>query len=208
MSVTSVAIYDDHVLARTGLAALLVSTSIDVRDAGPLEVGLALGERPPASADVILVAAAGRGSELAQRLAGDQGAAVLLVYESPADTNGLLESLAAGAAGAICRTCPSERVIAAIETAASGGHLPECAHEHSAGAASASVPVLSARERRVAMELARGRQTEEIAELLCISPHTVRTHVRNIKRKLGARTSAQAVALAITVQAVSPSALP
>jgi two-component system invasion response regulator UvrY len=203
---TSVAIYDDHVLARTGLAALLVSTSIEVRDAGPLEAGWAAGAAESAGADVVLISASERGVELAHRLSTEHGAAVLLVVDSPTDTFGLLESLAAGAAGAICRSCPSERVIAAIETVAGGGRLSECTHAHPVDDP-APEAVLSVRERRVAMELARGLQTEEIAELLCISPHTVRTHVRNIKRKLGARTSAQAVALAITVQAVSPSAL-
>jgi two-component system invasion response regulator UvrY len=203
---TSVAIYDDHVLARTGLAALLVSTSIEVRDAGPLGAGWTAGVGAPAGADVVLVSASERGVELAHRLSSEQGAAVLLVVDSPTDTFALLESLAAGAAGAVCRSCPSERVIAAIETVAAGGRISECSHAHPVEAA-APEAVLSLRERRVAMELARGLQTEEIAELLCISPHTVRTHVRNIKRKLGARTSAQAVALAITAQAVSPTAL-
>jgi DNA-binding CsgD family transcriptional regulator len=84
----------------------------------------------------------------------------------------------------------------------------ECSHQPPAASAAAEPPppVLSERERHVAMELARGAQTEEIAEALCISPHTARTHVRNIKRKLGARTLAQAVALAITMRLVTPPA--
>jgi two-component system invasion response regulator UvrY len=203
---TSIAIYDDHVLARAGLAALLERTSIAVRDSGPVDPDLVEGGLPRGGADVTLVAASGRGSELAYRLAGEHGAAVLLVLDSPAGAVDLLATLATGAAGAICRECPSERVIEAIEAAAAGERPADCTH-HSPDDAAAPEPLLSLRERRVAVELARGRQTEEIAELLCISPHTVRTHVRNIKRKLGARTSAQAVALAITIQSVPPSAL-
>ncbi len=53
---------------------------------------------------------------------------------------------------------------------------------------------LSERERLVLIELARGLQTEEIAEVLHLSPHTVRTHVKNSMRKLRSKTRAQAVA--------------
>ena len=56
------------------------------------------------------------------------------------------------------------------------------------------IAALSERERLVLIELARGLQTEEIAEVLHLSPHTVRTHVKNSMRKLRARTRAQAVA--------------
>ena len=61
---------------------------------------------------------------------------------------------------------------------------------------------LSARERRVLRELAGGHTTEEVAQLLVVSPHTVRTHIRNCMRKLGARTRAHAVAIAVSDGAV------
>ena len=59
---------------------------------------------------------------------------------------------------------------------------------------SAALATLSERERLVLIELARGLQTEEIAEVLHLSPHTVRTHVKNCMRKLRSKTRAQAVA--------------
>jgi DNA-binding CsgD family transcriptional regulator len=55
----------------------------------------------------------------------------------------------------------------------------------------------SAREREVLGLLAAGRTDGQIAELLDLSPATVQTHVRNAKAKLGARTRAQAVAIAL-----------
>ena len=57
---------------------------------------------------------------------------------------------------------------------------------------------LSAKERLVFGELARGNTTEEIAEMLVLSPHTVRTHIKNGMRKLEARTRAHAVAMALS----------
>ena len=52
------------------------------------------------------------------------------------------------------------------------------------------------------MELARGNSTEEIGLVLEVSPHTVRTHVKNLMRKLGARTRAHAVAIALSERAI------
>jgi DNA-binding CsgD family transcriptional regulator len=57
--------------------------------------------------------------------------------------------------------------------------------------------VPTSRERQVLALLASGSTDTEAAELLALSPATVQTHVRNAKAKLGARTRAQAVALAL-----------
>jgi DNA-binding CsgD family transcriptional regulator len=61
---------------------------------------------------------------------------------------------------------------------------------------------LSGKERAVLAGLARGHTTEQIADGLFVSPHTVRTHVKNGMRKLGARTRAQAVAIALSEGAI------
>ncbi len=57
---------------------------------------------------------------------------------------------------------------------------------------------LTTREREVVTLIALGRDTAQIAEQLHISPETVRTHVRNAMSKLGARTRAQLVAIALS----------
>jgi DNA-binding CsgD family transcriptional regulator len=61
---------------------------------------------------------------------------------------------------------------------------------------------LSRKERLVLGELALGNSTEEIGVALGVSPHTVRTHVKNLMRKLGARTRAHAVAIALSERAI------
>lgn len=55
----------------------------------------------------------------------------------------------------------------------------------------------SAREREILALLADGATDGQIAARLELSPATVQTHVRNAKAKLGARTRAQAVAVAL-----------
>jgi DNA-binding CsgD family transcriptional regulator len=61
---------------------------------------------------------------------------------------------------------------------------------------------LSRKERAVLVGLAAGQSTEQIAEVMGVSPHTVRTHVKNGMRKLAARTRAQAVAIALSEGAI------
>lgn len=53
-------------------------------------------------------------------------------------------------------------------------------------------------------ELAVGTSTEDIAAKFHVSPHTVRTHIKNILRKLDARTRAHAVAIAYVEDAIHP----
>jgi DNA-binding CsgD family transcriptional regulator len=56
---------------------------------------------------------------------------------------------------------------------------------------------LTPREREVLTMQADGQTVSEIAEQLVLSQLTVRTHVRNAKEKLGARTNAHAVAIVL-----------
>jgi len=57
---------------------------------------------------------------------------------------------------------------------------------------------LSSREREVLRLVALGKSGPQIADALAIAPATVRVHVRNAMRKLGARTRAQAIGIAMS----------
>jgi ATP/maltotriose-dependent transcriptional regulator MalT len=59
---------------------------------------------------------------------------------------------------------------------------------------------LTLREREVYALLAQGRSNRDIAHSLFISEPTVKVHVRNILRKLGARTRVEAALLAVTTR--------
>lgn len=56
---------------------------------------------------------------------------------------------------------------------------------------------LSAREREILERVSRGLDGPAIAEELVVSPATVRTHIGNAIRKLGAHSRAHAVAVAM-----------
>jgi len=57
--------------------------------------------------------------------------------------------------------------------------------------------ILTPRELEVLTALVKGNGTGEIAELLSISPNTVRNHIQNILQKFQAHTRLEAVAIAI-----------
>jgi ATP/maltotriose-dependent transcriptional regulator MalT len=65
---------------------------------------------------------------------------------------------------------------------------------------------LTPRERDVYVLLAQGRSNREIAHSLFISEPTVKVHVRNILRKLGARTRVEAAVRAVTTRQPQASA--
>jgi PAS domain S-box-containing protein len=77
-------------------------------------------------------------------------------------------------------------------------YLPEPGRDRSSRPArSRRAGQLTRREQESLRLVAMGLTTTAAAERLGISPETVRTHVRNAMNKLGARTRAQAIAVAM-----------
>jgi two-component system NarL family response regulator len=67
-----------------------------------------------------------------------------------------------------------------------------------------SAPALSARERQVLHEIARGRSNQEIAQALRVAPATVNVHVHNVLKKLGAKNRTEAVRVAVKRGLLAP----
>jgi DNA-binding NarL/FixJ family response regulator len=113
------------------------------------------------------------------------------------------DALRNGAAGVVSSRRPVAQLARALRTVAAGGTWfgeSDWADAPLSEAARRSVPRtedLSSSERRVLALVAAGSSTEEIAASLTVSPHTVRTHVRNLLRKLDAQSRAHAVAIAM-----------
>jgi DNA-binding CsgD family transcriptional regulator len=76
-------------------------------------------------------------------------------------------------------------------------HAYETYAEAQAAVAAGPAYTLTPRERQIIALLAEGMNAEQIAEQLVISPFTVRTHVRNAKERLGARTTGHAIAMVL-----------
>jgi len=72
--------------------------------------------------------------------------------------------------------------------------------------ADAGPDALTERERQVVHLVALGHTAREIADKLHVSHNTVRTHIRNAQAKLGARSQAQLVAMALGQGHTAPAA--
>jgi DNA-binding NarL/FixJ family response regulator len=118
----------------------------------------------------------------------------------------VFQSLQAGASGFLLKRAPAEELVEAVRTVADGNALPAPARTRTLiGAfakASGDVPraqfaeALTTRESEVLALVARGLSNAEIAENLGLSIETIRTHVKHVYLKTGARDRAHAVIIA------------
>ena len=199
--VLTAAVFDDQPASRSGYTQLLANDDIAVMVAEPLAIERAderLADVGPL--DVALVATGGPGGAglaLARHIArAGRPTPLLLLSDTSAELD-LAAVLANGAAGYVCRRCSTDRVVRALRAVATGGMSVECPGDPDLEGTPPHT--LSERERLIVTEFARGYSTEEVAERLCVSPHTVRTHIKNAQRKLDARTRSHAVAIAVSL---------
>ncbi len=110
--------------------------------------------------------------------------------------------LKAGALGYLSKRSAAEELIKAIRQVHAGRTFLEpaiaqqLAMEQLTGTRS-PVDMLSEKEFKVFLALARGQSVAEIAEVLSLSPRTIGTHLYNIKQKLGASNSAELAIVAM-----------
>jgi DNA-binding NarL/FixJ family response regulator len=115
-------------------------------------------------------------------------------------------ALASGAHGYLLKDSAPDDLVANLEDAAAGVRVLDRrlgrSRHHDRRPDPADEFGLSRREREVLAEILAGLANKNIAERLCISEDTVKSHVKAIFRKLGARDRAHAVALAAGTAAV------
>ncbi len=112
-----------------------------------------------------------------------------------------MSALAAGAAGYLLKGTPPEELMPYLRQAVTGSRVLDARLGQSPRACAPPDRVaeygLSPREREVLNEMLVGQGNRAIAERLCISEDTVKSHVKAIFRKLGARDRGHAIALAL-----------
>jgi DNA-binding NarL/FixJ family response regulator len=203
-----VVIVDDHPAIREALADLLRGAGMRVLGlAGTAEAGheLVLRRRPDVA--VIDVRLGGEsGIELTERLVGRlPGLAVLLYTGEPLDAGTVDAVMKRGALGLALKSGEAHELTEAILRVAAGERYVDPRLLRSArGGLSSRVSVLSDREREVLRLVGDGQTNTQIAEALFLSPHTVRTHVRNCLSKLDVHTRAEAVLVLERAEAGNP----
>ena len=136
-------------------------------------------------------------------LAGTPGTRVIVLTTFDVDDY-VFSALRIGASGFLLKSSPPERLLRAIRLTAAGdalldpsvtrrvierfGTLPEAAKREPQELAR-----LTAREREVLEQVARGLSNAEIASELFVSEATVKTHVARLLSKLALRDRVQAV---------------
>ena len=116
---------------------------------------------------------------------------VLANRPTPSECN---QMLAFGATACLSKETQARDILNAIHLASRGLHvLPRT--DGDAGADQLGPELLTPREADVLEHLRAGRSNAEIALALSVSVETIRTHRRNIYRKLGVRTRRELASL-------------
>ena len=220
--VLRVGILDDHQVLVEALRLVIQNQpGMQVAGtAGTCAEGLALTgrERP----DVLLLDVAlpdGDGIQLVPRLKEASPETSILVLTSLSDEATLLRAIDAGVNGFVAKNRSLSEVLAAIREAASGeiaiptslliGLLSRASQEprkERRGGDAISGLTITRRELEILQLLAEGKSGKDIADELRIAPLTVRTHIRNLLQKMGARSRLEAVTFAIRQGLIEPPA--
>jgi len=143
------------------------------------------------------------GIEIARRIRRQHEGIGIVALSGYADRIFIKEMLDAGATSYVLKSAGSDELLAAIRATAKGKRflgVDVAGIVLGMGGHAETTPpatVLSPREREVLRLLANGMRANGIAERLEISVATVEVHRRNIKQKLGVKTTADLTRYAI-----------
>ena len=192
--VVRVAIVDDHPMVAEGIEAIL-ETYPDIHVVATLCNGQSLLDRVDDLApDVILLDLNMPGlsglsvTEILLERRPNSRIVILTMHDS---AEYIATALSHGASGYILKDVPTEDIKTAIDTVMRGERYL-CT-----GTTMSLQPKtkdgrepLTSREQTILLELAQGKSNREVAAALDISVHTVETHRKNLKRKLGISSTA------------------
>ena len=199
----SVAIVEDDSVFAAGLETLLNSTSEFrcVAVCATAEAGLS--QLPALTPDVVLMdinLPKASGVECVRQLKPVLPDTEILMLTALDDGEHICQAIQAGATGYLVKHGKPEELLAAIRELHNGGSPMSAGIARKVMSALKQLsPVvsetdnLSQREREVLNSLAKGHRYKEVAVDLKLSPHTVRTHIQHIYKKLQVQTRAAAV---------------
>jgi len=190
---------DDHPVFRKGITAIIASetnmTSIAEASSGEQAIKLFREHHPDVTLmDLRLPGMSGIDAMIAIRGEFPEARIIMLsTFEGDAEVH---RALKAGARAYILKTMAPEEMVETIRQVHAGKVYvpPEVATNLAGHYAEDS---LTAREVEVLQHVANGRKNRDIADKLCISEHTVKSHLKSILEKLGADDRTDAVAIGL-----------
>lgn len=189
-----VMIVDDHPMVAEGIEALL-ETFDDITVVGTLSNGReAVTQVEALLPDVILLDLNMPGlsgltaTEMILERRPDMRILILSMHSSPEYISTAMDH---GARGYILKDVPTDEIKLAIDKVMAG-ETYMCTGSRAAlqPRATGGREPLTSREQTILLQLAQGKSNRELSDDLDISVHTVETHRRNIKRKLGISSTA------------------
>jgi DNA-binding NarL/FixJ family response regulator len=204
---TRIILAEDHVLMREGLKMLL-STQPGLEVVAETGDGRAVEALARQFRPQLLLLDLGlpglHGVDIAAALKAEFAESIkVLVLTGDLQPHSVQQALAAGADGYVHKSEDSAELLQAVHAVLAGRQyvsrniaavfLPHTPRPDVVGDALVATP----REREIMSLVARGLKSREIAELLSISVHTVRTHRKNLMEKFSLRNAAEITAYAV-----------
>lgn len=206
-----VLIVDDHPVVREGLRSMLAAGGVEVvGEAGSGSEALTLIRE--LSPQVVLMDVRMPDMDGFSAMAAMKRqslAASVIVLTTYNNMQYLIRSVIYGAAGYFLKGISRRELLEAIRAVAAGESLLKVHHlravidrlmkedAQTAPLAVAKMGALTPREREVLGLIVQGLTNKQIAQILAVSPATVRTHVQNIIAKLGVSDRTQAAVWAV-----------
>jgi DNA-binding NarL/FixJ family response regulator len=207
-----VLVADDHDIVRYGICSVL-NSSRDVEVIGEASTGQEAFEKyEQLLPDVILLDISMpdmNGIDATRTITSKYPGAKVLILTMHLNEEYLNQVLNAGAIGYLLKNADIEEMLSGIRSVAEGrqvfsGDIAKLMTEKYIRSAQIGYegkpvgkPRLTRRETEILQQIAEGKTSQEIAEILFISPRTVDTHRANLIQKLGVKNSAGLVRYAI-----------
>jgi two-component system response regulator NreC len=217
MNKIRVLIADDHAIVRDGLRQLLNGQQ-DMEAVGEAGDGReALEKAKSLHPDVVLLDVAMprlSGLEVISLIRESAPDSQIVVLSMHAKETYVQQALAAGALGYVLKASPSQDILEAIRAARRGEYflssrlraevIGKYLKTRKSAPSLRGYDLLSEREQQVFRLVAQGHSTDQIADILCVSPKTVEKHRTSLMNKLGVHDRLELLKYAIKIGIVDP----
>jgi DNA-binding NarL/FixJ family response regulator len=208
----TIVLADDHTIVRQGLAKLLEGEP-RFKIVGEAENGReAVNKVETLRPDIVLMDIAMpmlNGIEATRQIKEKAPKTKVIILSMHSHDRYINELFSLGVSGYLLKDSTGHNIFSAIHAALKGNSYlspsismrvsDDCISVKKGSVSDELYNQLSNREREVFQMIAEGRSTREIADILCISPSTVKSHRAKIMEKLQAGNISQLIQIAIRI---------